>query len=184
VNDNPPNRGTPEAKVRLDPLGAFGVGRLPVRFGASKRAVNYRAPCPLINRALPRGAFFHPIPRLEAPAALYSPAKPAIFFYWRPSGPRPGRPASAAGRQPRHGGGWPACSGSFRRAPPACPCRPLHRDLFLKPRRLQLGRNQYSTGIWSRRRTTKWLSEAADSAVRITPARPQRQRELVPVALP
>jgi hypothetical protein len=45
-----------------------------------------------------------------------------------------------------------------------------------------LGWNQYSTGIWSRRRTTKWLSEA-DSAVRITPARPQRQRELVPVAL-
>jgi hypothetical protein len=46
-----------------------------------------------------------------------------------------------------------------------------------------LGWNQYSTGIWSIRRTTKWLSEA-DSAVRITPARPQRQRELVPVALP
>jgi hypothetical protein len=45
------------------------------------------------------------------------------------------------------------------------------------------GWNQYSTGIWSRRRTTKWLSEA-DSTVRITPARPQRQGELVPVALP
>jgi hypothetical protein len=81
--DSPSNRGTPEAKVRLDPLGAFGGARLPVRFGASKRALNYRVPCPLIKRALPRGAFFDPIPRLEAPEALYSPAKPASFFYWR-----------------------------------------------------------------------------------------------------
>ena len=91
-----------------------------MRFGASKRALNYRGRPPLIKRALPRGAFFDPIHRLEAPSALYSPAKRAIFFYWCPSG---ARPASRPGGQPRRaeggvGGDWPACSGLFWRAPP------------------------------------------------------------------
>jgi hypothetical protein len=95
LSDNPRNRGGGGRRkcveIYLGPL----VGRLPVRFGASKRALNYRDRVPLIKRALPRGAFFDPIPRLEAPEVLYSPAKPAIFFYWRPSGARPGRPATS-----------------------------------------------------------------------------------------
>ena len=91
-----------------------------MRFGASKRAENYRGRSPLINRALPRGAFFDPIPRLEAPEALYSPAKPAIFSIGAPPGH--GR-ASRPGGQPRRaeggvGGDWPGCSGLFWRAPP------------------------------------------------------------------
>ena len=114
------------------------MGRLPVRFGASKRAVNYRAPCPLINRALPRGAFFDPMPRLEAPEALYSPAKRAIFFYWCPSGARPGQPARGAAA-PRRGGSGGRLAGLLRfvlARPAPCP-GPLHRDLFLKPHHLQ-----------------------------------------------
>jgi hypothetical protein len=117
------DRGDPGSEMRLDPLGAALVGRLPVRFGASKRAENYRGRLPpLINRALaPRGAFFDPIPRLEAPEAPYSPAKRAIFFYWCLSGARPGQPArgAAAPRRGGSGGGdWPGCSGLFWRAPP------------------------------------------------------------------
>ena len=115
------------------------MGRLPVRFGASKRAVNYRAPCPLINRALPRGAFFDPMPRLEAPEALYSPAKRAIFFYWCPSGARPGQPARGAAA-PRRGGSGGRLAGLLRfvlARPAPCPGRPLHRDIFLKPHHLQ-----------------------------------------------
>jgi hypothetical protein len=48
------------------------------------------------------GRFSDPIPRLEAPEALYSPAKPAIFSIGAPPGHgragRPGRRGSAAAR--------------------------------------------------------------------------------------
>jgi hypothetical protein len=93
--------------MRLDPLGVFGRAASCAFRGLYKRALNYRARHPLIKRALSRGTFSDPIPRLEAPAALYSPAKPAIF--------------SSIGAPPGHGqapgGIRPACGGAPPRAP-------------------------------------------------------------------
>ena len=81
---------------------------------------------------MPRGAFFDPIPRLEAPEALYSPAKRAIFFYWCPSGARPGQPARGAAA-PRRGGSGGRLAGLLRfvlARPAPCPCRPCFVIFF------------------------------------------------------
>jgi hypothetical protein len=56
------------------------VGRLPVRFGASKRVVNYRDRVPLINRALPRGAFSRPHTSSGGPSSPLQPSETGHFF--------------------------------------------------------------------------------------------------------
>jgi hypothetical protein len=82
------------------------VGRLPVRFGASKRALNYRVPCPLIKRALPYGAFSDPIATPSGgPRGPLQPSETGHFFYWCPSGARPGWPPPGGAAAPSGGRG-------------------------------------------------------------------------------
>jgi hypothetical protein len=102
------------------PASPLFVGRLPVRFGTSKRAEIYRARRPLNFRPLPRGAFF------STPCTTWRPQQPPATQRNRPFFSS-GAPACGARRAP---GGAPRQSAAARRptrpdAPASAP--PCHR---------------------------------------------------------
>jgi hypothetical protein len=111
------------------------------------------------------GRFSDPIPRLEAPEALYSPAKPAIFSIGAPPGHgragRPGRRGSAAARgaADRHVQGR---LGAPRPAPG------LALPQSKKPHRLQRGRKPQAaqTARSARRNASQHICSAKSTVAR------------------